>query len=113
MKLTKEECLEAYEFLDLLEMNEFPFKSDEHRKSSIFKKMINEYFNLKPYELKDLKPGMWVWDNKAKEYFKIVGTHEDGTISVIVHDRDIPYQKVAMLGYYEPNRFFARKIKED
>lgn len=37
-----------------------------------YEKMLNLLFNPKPYNFEDLKVGMWVWDNVAKECLYVV-----------------------------------------
>lgn len=40
--------------------------------NSILKRKVSEYENPQPYKLEDLKPNMWVWDEKEKKCNKII-----------------------------------------
>ena len=39
--------------------------------STIFKQLIEEHFDPKPYKFEDLKDGMRVWDDKNKDFKQI------------------------------------------
>lgn len=98
MSLTKEECLFALKSLKPANIYEFIAKGylSFTEANSILTQLINEHFelvkdfmqldkdfeqleksydnlydkfhNLKPLKFEELKEGMWVWDNKYKEY---------------------------------------------
>ena len=90
MKLTKEECEIAIELIKksysegefqfdydeiiLLEhLIEYHFKLEESYKVMVMEceKMLNHIERLTsnpPLKFEELKEGMWVWDNKTKEY---------------------------------------------
>ena len=38
--------------------------------NAVLQRKVSEYENLQPYKYEDLKPGMWVWDDKSKCCFK-------------------------------------------
>lgn len=41
---------------------------------NVFQEFIVDYVNSnQPYKFEDLKPNMWVWDDKYKSYLKIIG----------------------------------------
>lgn len=97
--LTKEECEEALENAVDTKIIIKDWK--------VLNKLIEEHFDPKPYTLKDLKEGMWVWDDKLKSCFEIFDIHkEDMSVEVVIHDRGVEYRKVVFLCKFEPNRFY-------
>lgn len=41
---------------------------------SVLQEFVVNYVNsTQPYKFEDLKPNMWVWDDKYKSYLKIIG----------------------------------------
>lgn len=99
MKMTKEEVVSALENAVDTKIIIKDWK--------VLNKLIEEHFDPKPYTFEELKEGMWIWDNKKKECFKIFETHnEDMTIEVVVNDRDVYHTKIATLGKFEENRFY-------
>lgn len=77
--LTKEECKEAvsilkdqHEYLSFNLRANYPFSIEMIREvQDCFEQLIKEHFNPQPYKFEDLKPGMWIWDDKLKIPYKI------------------------------------------
>lgn len=73
--LTKEECEKALENLMKFGGNGILFMLlmviDD---VACFKNLIDEHFDPKHYKFEDLKPNMWVWDEKEKLCLKIFDT---------------------------------------
>lgn len=125
----KEKYKEALEMigdceLDLeLDGNLKLIKDFYHDEYKTLENLIKEYFKLvkihnkllklwgmeypKAYEFKELKPNMWVYDIETNFIYKIFNTHkEDGTIEVVVHDRDASHLRVVHLCVFKKNRFY-------
>lgn len=72
-----------------------------------WKEIEDLYFHPRAYTFEELKPGMWVWDDKKKYIYRIFNTHqEDMSIEVEINDRDISYLKVVTLDKFEEGRFY-------
>lgn len=96
------------------------FYHDEYK---TLENLIKEYFKLvkihnkllklwgmeypKAYEFKELKPNMWVYDIETNFIYKIFNTHEeDGSVEIVVNDRDASHLKVVHLCVFKKNRFY-------
>lgn len=120
------EALEAIGYCELdLESDDHPklikdFYYDEYK---TLENLIKEYFKLvkihnkllklwgmeypKAYEFEDLKPNMWVYDIETNFIYKIFNTHkEDGSVEIVVNDRDASHLKVVHLCVFKKNRFY-------
>lgn len=68
---------------------------------------------FKPYHFEDLKPKMWVWDNKEKDCERIRRKLKPWECEHLYHDRD---KRVFMSEWYaiefEENRFFPIQMAE-
>lgn len=81
------------------------------------KKTINEniykIFKNQPLKFEELKPNMWVWDNKTKSYIFIFKTLNWEPIKGLRYANMIIYHSVE--GYYmdfEENRFYRYEVKK-
>lgn len=96
------------------------FYHDEYK---TLENLIKEYFKLvkihnkllklwgmeypKAYEFKELKPDMWVYDIETNFIYKIFNTHEeDGSVEIVVNDRDASHLRVVHLCVFKKNRFY-------
>jgi hypothetical protein len=122
-QLTKEECLEAVEYLKRVFYQDSAYApivyyyedgSDYKKMVDVLQQLINEHFDNPPLKFEELKDGMWVWDNKRKYYVKIFDTHEeDRATEIVIIDQEIGYEKVITLGKFEENRFYRHEVKEN
>lgn len=66
-----------------------------------------------PYHYEELKPKMWIWDNKEKDCERIKRKLEPWECEKLYHDK---YKKVLMCDWYaiefEENRFFPIQMAE-
>lgn len=95
----KEELIESY-------TNEFELR----------KELEFELYDLKlnlPLKFEELKEGMWVWDNKIKEYIFIFEPLNWKPIKGLRYANQVIYYSAE--GYYtdfEENRFFRNQVEE-
>lgn len=62
--------------------------------------------NTKAYKLEDLKPGMWVWDDKWEECFEICEVFpKDNEIHILIHQNRINVKRYEPIKF-EEGRFF-------
>lgn len=124
--MTKEECLQAlkdftHEVLRDYNNIKFDRKSNKHvlksrfqRQHDLLEQLIHEHFDNPPLSFDDLHEGMWVWDNKEKQYEKIHNTklapHVQFRCSEVkvLHVVDIGW----CITFFRENRFYRRQ-KED
>ena len=111
--LTKEELvIENTRLKDKLAL----YREINHRQACIIKESLElnkpcqEYalYEPQPYKLVDLKPKMWVWDDKEKEFIKCkLGNNRLGN-DCVVYDWDISPDEEFEEYYreYEEGRFF-------
>lgn len=111
--LTKEELvIENTRLKDKLAL----YRKINHRQACIIKESLElnkpcqEYalYEPQPYKLVDLKPKMWVWDDKEKEFIKCkLGNNRLGN-DCVVYDWDISPDEEFEEYYreYEEGRFF-------
>ena len=92
------------------------YREINHRQACIIKESLElnkpcqEYalYKPEPYKLVDLKPKMWVWDDKEKEFIKCkLGNNRLGN-DCVVYDWDISPDEEFEEYYreYEEGRFF-------
>jgi len=109
--MTKEECEKALETI-----GDWPLWDSERTESGMWKvkdascdeykvieKLINEHFDNPPLSLDDLKPGIWVWDDKHDFYDQIISLGESSPSSI---------ETETWFTSFEENRFYRRE-KED
>lgn len=99
------------------------YRKINHRQACIIKESLElnkpcqEYalYEPHPYKFEDLKPKMWVWDDKEKEFIKCkLGNNRLGN-DCVVYDWDISPDEEFEEYYreYEEGRFFpATKVLE-
>lgn len=79
-----------------------------------------ELINLKdnpPLKFEELKPGMWVWDNKWKTYYTIGKFRNKNIYARYVRFVVDPYTEESevdygWMGVFEENRFYRYEVKE-
>ena len=92
------------------------YRKINHRQACIIKESLElnkpcqEYalYEPQPYKFEDLKEGMWVWDDKEKEFIKCkLGNNRLGN-DCVVYDWDISPDEEFEEYYreYEEGRFF-------
>lgn len=105
--LTREPTLK--EAMDFLELNAYEGSNaittlrmgDIEEILKPIRKLVNEHFNPQPYKFEDLKPNMWVWDEKEKKCNKIIKI-EGRNIDFYYITEDTYRYKVE----FEENRFY-------
>lgn len=147
--LTKEKCLFALESFKPASIYEFEAKVylPLTEANSILTQLINEHFelvedfmqldkyfvqleksydnlydkfhNLNPLKFEELHEGMWIWDNKYKQYIKIrrlknknsfIGYYPNFEINP---ETDEPYENLQGIFFFEKNRFYRREVNND
>lgn len=118
MKLTKEEC---YIALNDMYDSTLLSKDDCEKNREILAQLIEEHFSNPPLTFGELKVGMWIWDNKLKEWRKvieklIVGVSEG---SEFYEDIYVKGTKVIRIGLhkfdwkdilFESKRFYRKEV---
>lgn len=126
MKLTEKECREALGKIqgkcDYLSETFYKYTAWEISESCrIFEKLMYEHFDNPPLTFEELKENMWVWDNKLKEWRKvleklIVGVSEG---SEFYEDIYVKGTKVIRIGLhkfdwkdilFESKRFYRKEV---
>ena len=107
--MNRKECEKACLYLlnhcyeeHLINDGTYRFTPSGFKQSEIFKKLIEERFDPKPYKFEDLKVGMWVWDNVEKKCNKIIEILENEEISFYYITDNVSRYIVK----FEENRFF-------
>ena len=95
--LTKENCELALE--------EYNFRSERPlpHEYSLLRRLIEEHFDNPPLKWEELKPNMWVWDNKCDSYYKISDLDE---FKGIMFEGGFYYE------WFEENRYFRKQVDE-
>lgn len=119
--LTKEECKNALNEIYSLAL---PCREEvyEHRSNylkqryDLIKELIDEHFDNPPLKFEELKAGMWVWDDRDKEYIMVCRTCvypkdnflvRKGDELVFISKDDEEFHRM-----YRPNRFYKKEVKE-
>lgn len=113
--LTKEECKKALEHIKKLRGSNYGWYYSRFNNSAlpfdedinVVQELMHEHFDNPPLKLKELKPNMWVWDNKDKKYNKIIEINGD--------EIDFYYITSGVLRYiakFKPNRFYRKEVQE-
>lgn len=66
----------------------------------------------KPYKFEDLKPNMWVWDNKNKLYVQIEEDFDEGNGYIIIRYYEDSYNSNCERTRFEENRFYRKEVEE-
>ena len=87
-------------------------KEDYHTLNSL----IEEHFSNPPLKFEELKEGMWVWDDRDKEYIMVCRTCvypkdnflvRKGDELVFISKDDEEFHRM-----YRPNRFYRKEVQE-
>lgn len=144
--LTKEKCLFALESFKPANIYEFEAKGylPFTEANSILTQLINEHFelvkdfmqlvkdfmqleksydnlydkfyNLKPLKFEEIHEGMWIWDNKMKEYIKCAtGINSLNELCVFYWYNCFNLDGELEEDYikFEENRFYRREVNND
>lgn len=103
--LTKEECLKELDNLYILCDRSITMKDRDNAHIKLYY-FIEEHFDNPSLTLEELKPNMWVWDNKIKQYYQISCLFKD--------NREMATYGL-MNGFilYEENRFYRKQVTND
>ena len=105
--LTKEECEKAldslYKVADKLVLDHNIFIGSY----DILNKLIHEHFSNPPLKFKELKEGMWIWDNKDKAYMKIESVSDKDWVWLYIDSSEREH----IDELYEPNRFYRKEVR--
>lgn len=123
--MNKKECLDALNyFWEEVLIDSYEAKADENN-YNVLKKLIEQYFEPKSYEFKDLKVGMWVYDTKptfedfrfikitkilSKEECKYLYNDEN---SQVFFDNQIEYARDFEEGRYFPITKAMEEFEDD
>lgn len=61
---------------------------------------------IKPYKFEDLKPDMWVWDDKNKLYVQIEEDFDEGNGNIILRYYEDSYNSNCERTKFKENRFY-------
>lgn len=99
-KLAKEECVKALNGLYFSDGTDG--RDDEFY--NVLMELIDEHFDNPPLKFEELEVGMWVWDNKRKEWCVLAAFWKDALNRYYVSSlSDSPF---------EENRFYRKQEKE-
>ncbi len=120
--LTKEECLKALcriqcgakrnkkcEDCKCFDTKINPWKCVENTNESlIIRDLVEEHFNHKPLQFKEIKKYTWIWDNKYKNFIRVDIPFIDETNNRKI----IKFKTIDFNGYckFEENRFYPIQI---
>lgn len=117
--LTKEECSASlaglYAMAQITVRNSEELKFEIGNDFEVLTKLINEHFDNPPLKFKELKEGMWVWDNKSKEYLRCYPYASccwDKFVCYFGEPRDGDFVSLKNLEF-EENRFYRKQVQED
>lgn len=75
--------------------------------------LIEEHFDNPPLNFEELEEGMWIWDSQLKWFFRIsICNVKIENFEYIKLFKVEKYEGGSMLMFYEPNRFYKKKVKE-
>lgn len=112
MNMNKEECLKA---LEKIKNDEYFITEDDEgdlihivnlykNELKTLRCLIEEHFDNPPLKFEELEVGMWVWDNKRKEWCVLASFWKDALNRYYVSGlSDSPF---------EENRFHRKQVKE-
>ncbi len=124
--MTREECLNALKDIIARGGNQeelFYWACGFQKEIKLLTDLIEEHFSNPPLTFGELKVGMWIWDNKLKEWRKvieklIVGVSEG---SEFYEDIYVKGTKVIRIGLhkfdwkdilFESKRFYRKEVQE-
>lgn len=91
------------------------YKGD-YKALNIIDSLIEEHFSNPPLKFEELKEGMWVWDDRDKEYIMVCRTCvypkdnflvRKGDELVFISKDDEEFHRM-----YRPNRFYRKEVQE-
>ena len=124
MKLTKEECRFALNDLygrwlnqdnnamaieeDMVTLEQL---IEEHFDNAVYieKGKMFKLFKHKPLKFEELKEGMWVWDNKYKDYVKFKRHDIENFGKLIIFSKGFDEE---YLRKFEENSFYRREVEQ-
>ena len=105
LKIHATECFVDYDYDENLVADYVPIP--ENILNSYIKplqKLIDEHFDNPPLKFEELKVGMWVWDNKRKEWCVLSAFWKDALHRYYISGlSDSPF---------EENRFYGKQVEE-
>lgn len=110
-KLTREECSKALSDIKMLGGIYIPLEALD-----IVEQLIDEHFKLSlsrenpPLKFEDLKEGMWIWDNRFKEYMYIEKWDDwhEGYLIKLIND---VHGQLMYEDRFEEDRFYRYEVK--
>lgn len=125
--LTEKECINALSDLKNRLEDILGEESENIECVNVLNQLIDEHFKLvtkydlalnelvememkldnPPLEFEELKPNMWIWDNKDKKYNKIIEINDD-EIGFYYITSDV----MRYICKFEPNRFYRKEVHE-
>lgn len=131
--LTKEEYIDIIENLDFFYGDNLittaELRKKKHRetqekdlenfkkKINCLKQLINEHFDNPPLKFEELKPNMWVFDNKYGIYIKIRSVKKKNSFIGYYQnfecnpETDESYENLQGIFFFEENRFYRREVE--
>lgn len=116
--LTKEECLKALDFIEeettvIEDYTTMPFITCNHlqKEIAIIRQLIKEHFDNPPLKFEELKPKMWIWDNRWNEY-KYIDIYDDWHDCYWLRIVDDVHGETLSLAGYEENRYFRKQVEK-
>ena len=115
--LTKEECEKALDHFEKCywdQDNSYGAMNGVRKDLDILNKLIHEHFDNPPLKFEELKEGMWVWDDRDKEYIMVCRTCvypkdnflvRKGDELVFISKDDEEFHRM-----YRPNRFYRKEV---
>lgn len=101
MNMNKQVCYKALNQLQAYASKNGGKFEQEHE---ILSKLIKQHFDNPPLKFEELEAGMWVWDNKRKEWCVLAAFWKDALNKYYVSGlSDSPF---------EENRFYRKQVEE-
>ncbi|MEF2781830.1 MAG: hypothetical protein U0N20_01890, partial [Clostridium sp.] len=69
-------------------------------------KEYHEFKNPQPYKFEDLKPNMYIWDDKERGFYKITKILSKEECKHLYHDENKKVFMTFLANEFEENRFF-------
>lgn len=79
-------------------------------KADTLNELIHEHFDNPPLEFEELKPNMWVWDNKRKAKLLIGYCYSKDDMLTIIFQNPEDYKYIHL--DFEENRFYRKEVKD-
>ena len=108
MKLTKEECMKALRYLGDYNGEEYNCHKFANAMEDLHH-LIEEHFDNLPLKFEELKEGMWVWDNRYKDYVKLKRHDIENFGKLIIFSKGFDEE---YLRSFEENRFYRKEVEQ-